>query len=130
MKKFCLSLLCLALLSLATAPAWAIPAIDAAFKKAYVEGNTNAKFVEAAGAAKCNVCHVGKDKKMKNEYGTTVAKFLKKADIGPGKTVDPTTDEGKKTLAEGLEKAAAEKNASGKTFGELLKAGELPGGAS
>lgn len=124
MKKFSLLLACLVLV-LSAAPAWAIPPFSDAFKKAYVKPGEplEAKVAEA----KCNVCHVGKEKKDKNEYGKTVGKFLKKADFtGDAKKFDPKSDEGAKALQEGLDKAAAEKSSSGKTFGELIKAGELP----
>ena len=130
MKKFCLSLLCLAIMGLSTVPAWAIKPFSDAFKKKYVEGNANAAFVEAVGAQKCNVCHMGdKSKKDRNAYGIALSKHLKKADFtGDAKKFDPMTEEGAKAIAEGLGKAEAEKNADGKTFGDLIKAGTLPGG--
>ena len=126
MKKFCLSMLCLAILGLATVPAWAIPPFAEAFKKQYTEKG-NSAFDEAVKGAKCNVCHMGEKKKDKNEYGKAVGKFLKKADFGEGKT-DPKSDDGKKAIAEGLTKAEAEKSAAGHTFGEVIKSGKLPGG--
>jgi hypothetical protein len=127
MKKFSISLLCLAILSMSTLSAWAIPPFGEAFKKKYVEGNGNAAFVEAAGAAKCNVCHMGEKKKDKNEYGNAVAKHLKKADFtGDAKKFDPKAADGAKALADGLAAAEAEKSAAGKTFGEIIKGGSLP----
>lgn len=125
MKKFCVSLACLALLGMTAAPAWAVPAFNEAFKKAYVKDGS--PLAEKVAEVKCNVCHVGKDKKEKNEYGMAVAKYLKKGDFaGDSKKYDPKSDEGQKALADGLQKAAAEKSSSGKSFGELLQAGELP----
>jgi hypothetical protein len=126
MKKFCLSLVCLALVALVAAPAWAIPPFNDAFKKAYVKDGT--PLADKVAAEKCNVCHMGKEKKDKNEFGKVVGKYLKKADFtGDNKKYDPKSDEGQKAMAEGLEKALAEKSAGGKTYGELIKEGELPG---
>jgi hypothetical protein len=125
MKKFCVSLAVLALLGMSAAPAWAVPAFNNAFKDAFVKEGT--PLAEKVAEAKCNVCHVGKDKKMKNEFGMVVAKYLKKGDFaGDSKKYDPKSDEGKKALADGLQKAVAEKSSSGKTFAERMQAGELP----
>jgi hypothetical protein len=125
MKKFSLLLACLVLV-LSAAPAWAIVPFSDAFKKAYVKPGSplEAKVMEV----KCNVCHMGKEKKDRNEYGKAVSKFLKKADFsGETKKYDNVKgDDAQKALAEGLKSAEAEKSSSGKTFGELLKAGELP----
>lgn len=124
MKKFSVLLACL-MFVLAAVPAWAVPAFNEAFKKAYVKEGMplEAKVAEV----KCNVCHMGKEKKMKNEFGNAVGKYLKKADFtGEEKKYEPKSPEADKALADGLEKAAAEKSSNGKTFGELLKSGELP----
>lgn len=125
MKKVSLLLVCL-MLVFSAAPAWAIPPFNEAFKKAYVKEGT--PLAEKVAEVKCNVCHVGKEKKDKNEYGKAVGKFLKKADFtgDTKKYANVKDDDAQKALAEGLEKAAAEKSSSGKTFGELIKAGELP----
>lgn len=128
MKKFCIMLVCLAVLGTSAAPCWAIPPFNEAFKKNFVPAGApiEAKVAEV----KCNVCHIGKAKKDKNEYGKAVGKYLKKADFaGDDKKYDPKSDEGQKALKEGLEKANAEKSAGGKSFGDMIKAGELPGGA-
>ena len=126
MKKYCRSLLCLAVIAMCSASAWAIPPFDAAFKKMYVkEGDAlDAKVKET----KCNVCHMGKEKKDKNEYGKTVGKYLKKADFtGDAKKFDDVkSDEAQKAIATGLKSAEGEKSSGGKSFGELIKAGELP----
>ena len=70
-----------------------------------------------AKKTKCNVCHVGKKKKMKNDYGTAMGKVL-----GAKKVKD------KEKIAEALGKTEPEKSGTeGKTFGDLLKDGKLPG---
>jgi hypothetical protein len=65
---------------------------------------------------KCNVCHLGAKKTNRNDYGKAIVKAL------DGKK--NVKDEEKFTDV--LKTAAKEKNADGKTFGELLEAGELP----
>jgi hypothetical protein len=129
MKKSCLMLFCLALVGTSAESAWAIPPFDLAFKKEYVAAGS--PLAEKVAEVKCNVCHKGTMKKDRNEFGMAVSKYLKKADFaGDDKKFDPKSPEGAAKLKEGLEKATAEKSSSGKTFGELLKAGELPGGPS
>lgn len=127
MKKYFVSLLGLAAMAMLAAPAEAIPPFNESFKKMYVkEGEPLA---EKVALEKCNVCHFGKEKKDKNDYGKAVGKFLKKADFtGDAKKFDkPTDPEAQKALSEGLEKAGAEKGPGGKTYAEILKSGELPG---
>lgn len=65
----------------------------------------------------CAVCHPVKDKKKRNNYGVEMGKGLGKKN---------QTDEEK--IKEALTKAEAGKShVEGKTFGDLIKAGELPG---
>jgi len=125
MKKVCVCfVLCLfGIVSLQSASA--LPPFSKEWKGKYVEGNGNAKFVEAATTANCNVCHVGTDRKMRNAYGMAVSKYLTKAKF---QEIKDDVDVSKKYILEGLDKAAAEKNGSGKTYGELIKAGQMPGG--
>jgi hypothetical protein len=125
MKKVCVSLvLVLVVIGWSVNSASALPPFNKEWMAKYVEGNSNAKFVEAVSTAKCNVCHQGTSKKEHNEYGKAVKKYLTKA-----KYTEIKEDEaaGKKYILEGLQKAEAEKNGSGKTYGEMLKAGTLPG---
>jgi hypothetical protein len=125
MKKVCVSLMLgLVVIGWSVNSASALPPFNKEWTAKYVEGNGNAKFVEAVGTAKCNVCHQGTSKKEHNEYGKAVKKYLTKA-----KYTEIKEDEaaGKKYILESLQKAEAEKSAAGKTWGELLKAGTLPG---
>ncbi len=72
--------------------------------------------VKEAADAKCAICHPGKEKKERNNYGQTLSKFL------GGENVK---EEAK--IHEIFKKAEGEKSAvEGKTFGDLLKAGKLP----
>lgn len=69
------------------------------------------------GKLTCAVCHPDKDKKIRNNYGVAVGKSLEKKN---------ESDEAK--IKDALTKAEGEKSATeGKTFGDLIKAGELPG---
>jgi hypothetical protein len=80
MKKVCVCVV-LGLIALAISKenALALPPFNKEWTAKYVEGNGNAKFVEAVGTAKCNVCHMGASKKDRNEYGKAVSKYLTKA---------------------------------------------------
>ena len=95
----------------------ATPNIKKAFDAGYVKTSTDAAFKAAAAKAKCNICHYGKSKKMRNDFGKTISKFTNK------KEKDATK------LGAALKKAVAEKNADKVTFESLIKAGKLPGKA-
>jgi hypothetical protein len=67
---------------------------------------------------KCGACH-GKDKKVTNDYGKAFGQAL-------GDVKVTNVDK----IKAALEKAEAAKSATdGKTFGELIKEGKLPGKA-
>ena len=104
----------------------ALPPFNKEWMAKYKDGSKNAKFVEAVETAKCNVCHQGESKKMRNEYGKAVGKYLTKAKYNEIKDDEAAA---KKYILEGLQKAEGEKNGGGKSYGEMMKAGSLPGGA-
>ncbi|HEY2414378.1 MAG TPA: hypothetical protein VGI40_19190 [Pirellulaceae bacterium] len=121
MKKVCV---CLAL-SLIIGLAFSFQSASALppFNKEWVaKYNTPEK--AAYTEAKCNVCHAGESKKMKNEYGKAVGKYLTKAKYNE---IKEDAAAAQKYILDGLAKAENDKSSSGKTYGELLKAGELPG---
>ena len=69
------------------------------------------------GKLTCALCHPEKDKKVRNNYAAAFGGKLEKKN---------ETDEAK--IKDALTKAEGEKSATeGKTFGDLIKAGELPG---
>ncbi len=71
------------------------------------------------GKAKCQVCHNGPDKKVRNAYGQALGKALGKENA--------STDE----VTTAIKKVANEKSTDKKTtFGALIKADKLPGGAA
>ena len=119
------SFLVLTLVLLAV-PAIALPPFNKEWTGKYVDGNKNEAFVKAVGEAKCNVCHdpASKSKKDHNVYGKAVKKYLTKADYNKVKGDEAVA---RKYILEALEKAEAEKGTDGKTYGEKLKEGKLPG---
>jgi len=84
------------------------------------------KIAAAAEKAKCTVCHYGKSKKDRNDYGTALSKSLTKEQFD---SLKEKKDELNKKVAEALKAVVKEKSKSGKTFGELIDAGQLPGTA-
>ncbi len=127
MKKVCLCLLVvLVAVALFVPSASALPPFNKEWMAKYKEGSKDGKFVEAVETAKCNVCHQGESKKMKNEYGKAIGKYLTKAKYNEIKDDEAAA---KKYILEGFQKAEAEKNGGGKSYGEMMKAGALPGGA-
>lgn len=109
-------------------PVQAIPAFKKHFDATYVKGNKDADFVKAAKAAKCNICHFGKKKANKNDYGTELGKLLKKKNY-KGSRIKAEPKKVQAELKAAFDKVAKMKNKQGKTYGELIKAGKLPGTA-
>lgn len=130
MKKFWMWMampLVAAVIMVAGKSAWAIKPFEVEFKKMYYKPNSSdaneKKLAEAidkisdpANMNSCGICHPGKSKKERNEYGMALSKLVTKMD-----------KEDLKKIAESIKAIESEKNAAGKTFGELIKAGTLPG---
>ena len=69
------------------------------------------------GKLSCAVCHPSKSKKKRNNYG-----------VAMGKNVGKKNQSDLEKIKEAIVKAEKEKSATeGKSFGDLIKAGELPG---
>ena len=105
-------------------PALAIKQFNDEFKAVYVKPDSSDPAEKALAAAvetaKCNLCHKGKEKKDRNAYGEALAELLDKKE--DAKNVDK--------IRKALETVAAKASPDGgPTFGELIKAGKLPGGA-
>jgi hypothetical protein len=123
-----------AILLVAANTATALPPIPGLLGDALKDNADATKFLAEVGKLrmKCDVCHrPGVDKaKAKdhglNDFGEAMHKSL---DIKAFKDAIKAKDKDAqvKLLKEGVAKASAEKNADGKTFGELIKAGSLPG---
>jgi hypothetical protein len=118
----------------------ALPPLPKYIEEQYATSPSHAKYLQMyqalEGEHKCDSCHKpGVDKKVKghalNDYGEAVHKHFKHRDFNKadklGKDNEEELAKARKILADALEKADAEKNADGKTFGDLIKAGQLPG---
>lgn len=128
MKKFVVCLFVAAIAFSFTNSAFAVGAFQKQFVKSYTSEKNNKDYFEAVAKAKCNVCHYGKSKKMRNDYGVALSKLLDKSEFKTSLVkADPEGAE-KKILA-AFEKVAKMKNAKGVTYGELIKKSELPGTA-
>ncbi|MCO6457260.1 MAG: hypothetical protein J5I93_18335 [Pirellulaceae bacterium] len=129
MKKLGLfAILVLFVLGLSARPALALPVFDKFFKKHYVEGKGNAALEESVKEAKCNVCHYGTSKKNRNDYGMALSDLLDKDNYKTAR-VNEEPDVVDKELKEAFEKVEKMKSTGGAVFGELIKAGKVPGTA-
>ena len=91
------------------------------YLKQFIAGNK--KLEKQAKKLKCNVCHYGKKKKNRNDYGTALAKeFAKNKKKKNEKDVAIIKEVFKKVLKK-------KSKVKGKTFGDLIKDGKLPGTA-
>ena len=127
-KPFALVLFCVAVLSLFasfTERASARPAFNKEFQDMYFKKVPNdpkeKSLAEAIDKAKCNVCHVGKQRKDRNSYGQELSKLLNKNDL---KDVPKIQDALKKVEAMPSDPA----NPQSPTFGDRMKEGKLPTG--
>ena len=118
----------------------ALPPLPPYIEEHYSESPEHAKYVAMYKALemehKCDACHrPGVEKKMKghglNDYGDVVHRHFKHRDFNKadklGKSDPAEAANAKKIIADALKKADAEKNAAGETYGDLIKAGKLPG---
>ncbi len=101
----------------------AVPQFRKDFVAKYVKGeSSNSKdqaFAEAVNKARCNVCHVGTDKTIRNPFGRALAKLISMEDTGDRKKVFAAFDQ---VASEKVDP----KNPKSPTFGERISAGKLP----
>ncbi len=122
--------------SLTASPAMALGPFKKLFDAKYVKDSGDEAFQAAFKKASCNVCHVkGESKDVRNAYGEALAKHI---EGDADKRLDEASDKGgreaksaeqEKINAEfmkALDIVAKEKSPSGKTWGEILAAKELP----
>jgi hypothetical protein len=87
----------------------------AAFKEKYAP-DAESEYGKLVTVTRCNVCHADKMPKSKrNVYGIALSKVIAK------------NEKNKANMDAALGKIEGEKSPSGKTFGELIKEGKLPG---
>ncbi len=95
------------------------------FEQKYVKkepGSDAEKALTAAfQKAKCNTCHVGTTKKVRNDYGKALNQFITKKDIKDKDKIQHALDEVAKLKSK-------PDDATSPTFGELIEQGKLPGG--
>ena len=130
MKKFLTLVLIAGFAFGMSTPAMAIKQLNDKFKEFYAGDEADEKFKELVAEAKCNVCHVDKEKKtVRNPFGENLHEVLEEdkfplADFkkDPDKFADRLKDLFKKV--EKLESGDPEH----KTFGSRIEAKLLPGG--
>jgi hypothetical protein len=111
-------------------PAVAYPPFYNEFKKDYLDKLKDKKFAESIDKAptggKCLVCHQGKQKKNRNDFGKVVEKLLTKKDA---QSKEPDKNE---KIAAGLKKAldthVDPKDDKSETYMDRLEASKWPGG--
>ena len=124
MKRLAILFACLMLAS----PAMAISEFGKQWKNEFLGGeDVDEDFKRAGRKAGCYVCHVkGEDKKkVRNEYGNAIHKFLKAEDFSK-EYVKANPEEAKKKILEGFKKAGEAKSKDGKSFTDKIKNNELP----
>lgn len=108
-------------------PSFAISEFGKQFKEQVLESEASDTYKKEVRKANCYICHVkGEDKKeVRNEYGQAVKKFLD-AETFTKEYIKENPDEAKAKILEGFKQANELKSSDGKTFGEKIKAEELP----
>lgn len=98
-------------------PAVARPPYNAAFSELYLQAGS--PLTKVLGDAKsCNVCHIGADRKKRNEFGTAFGKELKKNANKP--------DAIQSALDKVVKQKSKAKDAKSATFAKLIEEGTLP----
>lgn len=116
------------LLACFSTPSFAISEFGKQFKAQILESETASdEFKTDVKKAGCNACHVKGEKKdeARNEYGVAIGKFLDHKDFSK-EYLKANPEEAKAKILAGFEKANELKSKDGRTFGEKLKANELP----
>jgi hypothetical protein len=137
MKRFALVVLVAGVAAAIGGSAKALPPLPKYVQEHYGASPEYAKFAETFSGlkSKCDTCHKpGADKKAKghglNDFGKAVHDNFKHRDFlaaDKAKSEPAEAAKAKKLIADALVAAEALKNADGQSYGELLKAGKLPG---
>lgn len=127
---FCVALGLVAHASIARA----IPPFFKEFQAKYIKADATDEKEKAFATlvtqtAKCNVCHVGTDKKMRNAYGQKLSELLKKDNFKAERLKDEA-DKCKAEMNAAFDAVAAMKSGddASPTFAQLIAEGKLPGG--
>ena len=93
------------------------------YKGRLEEATKKSKAADAIKEQKCNVCHYGKSKKNRNDFGKAVNKGITEENY---KELKGDEEKLEKCIDAAISGALKEKGADGKTFGDLIEAGQLP----
>lgn len=106
-----------ALAALAIAVVFSSTAQEAEARPNYLKAFVGKYDIAAAKEKKCGVCHGegGKNKKVVSDYAKALGKALGKKNVKDADAIGAALDEAAKADAGG-----------GKTYGDILKSGELP----
>ena len=129
MKKFVAMLLVGTFaLTVCLVPAQARPAYPNMIGEHYKDNEAIVTKSKPTTTDRCMLCHdpAKKSKKDHNEYGKALKKHMPADEFMKLKGPDDKVALAKK-LGEALKATEADKHSSGKTFGEVIKAGKLPG---
>ncbi len=113
----------LGLIGVTASPALAVKEFKDAFRAKYVKpDSSDANAVALANAfdqASCTVCHVGDNKKIRNDYGKQLARLLTKEDKKNKAKIQAALDSVAKLKSKPSDPASP-------TFGEKIASGKLP----
>ena len=87
--------------------------------------SVSADFAIKIGRAKCDICHTGTSKKLKNAYGDELAKFLKKENFSNNR-LQTNPRAAYAEIIEAFKKVEKLKAPDGRTYEERLSDGLLP----
>jgi hypothetical protein len=120
--------------------ALALPPLPDYLEEHYAKSPEHAKYLSMYRGLeteqKCDACHQpGVDRKTKghglNDYGQAVHKFFKHRDFNKadklGKDNAEEKAKARQLISDALHQADQQKNADGAVYGDLIKAGRLPG---
>ena len=117
----------------AAASAFAFPSMPKYLVDGYKNDKDYKPFLDTVDGLKmkCDVCHKpGAEKKARghglNDFGKVYHDRFKPKDFKAA-DMDKKTDDAMKIFKDAWEKSLTEKNAEGKVYGDLIKAGKLPG---
>jgi hypothetical protein len=138
-----LTLSAASVIALTCATAFALPPIPPLAAEYYAKDPNATKITESLNKKQCSLCHIpGADKKAKGhglqDFGKAVHDNFKHKDFSaeaakaadeklPQADRDAAKAKASEILVAALKKAAEVKNADGKAFGDLIKAGMMPG---
>ncbi|MGD9634452.1 MAG: hypothetical protein AB7G28_03055 [Pirellulales bacterium] len=120
MRTLCSFLAACVLLGLVTRPAAAVLQFYKVWEEEYLTNHPDQEYAKLVKkpANRCFVCHVGKNRKHRNEYGK-----LMEADLDPRKDT-----KNKEKILEVIKKASEGKFDDSTTFAQRIEASKFPAG--